>query len=815
MGIFRTFNDVRKNSVKIEGPSAATRSETLSRRQIARSTRLSIFAGCLGMLWMSLSVGLPLTMFMEALGASGVLIGLITAVRLASMAAQIPGAMLAEAMGSRKRVWAALALSHRALWFVPAALALIAHTGEPWIPVMVVAAVTLSEMLGNASAAPWLSWMTDLIPGRTSGKFWGTRQSVVTAVSLGGLWLAGYLLDSCDGKKPSASLAGFAIVFALAAVFGLLDIIVHLGVPEPTRAVVQEGTPAWRRLLAPLHSVAFRRLTLAIGVWSFGFAMVGTFGIVYLKKEFALSYSELAVLTVAGSLGSVASSYFLGSLIDRVGSRISACLLFLTAPLSMLGYFFIGEGIHEFAGLRVSDVTLIIFLTSICGGALFSGVGLCQIRLLGVLSEASGRTMWMAVHACLIGFLAALGPLTGGFVMDWFAAHPTGWELSGGIEFSFYHAQILLFFLLAWGVALPVLLSVRMPEGEMPFNAAVSEMLLTSPVQVVRNFYNISLMTTGSTRRERAGAARKLGGTRTRLAVPDLVAKLEDPSLDLQEEAVEALGSIGSPEAVDALLAQLRDPSALVAPKICRALRQAADPRAVDALIGELSSPEREVVIESVRALGSIGERRAIPCLLDLMKETRDRKLLAVSSEALALLGELSAAYQIIPQIRETESRTLKQALSLALGDLLGEPEVFYQLLILDRESSGAGAAKELGRLGRRVKKHFPRAVRQIESLDELEAAYEAGDLERCSSLLLHLGLHLIQFMHRLQLTLDPNQAMLNLMECDRQAGITVWYLKILDEPWMIQGRDARDSADILLGIHILTSRMAARSTAS
>ncbi len=109
------------------------------------------------MLWMSLSVGLPLTMFMEALGASGVLIGLITAVRLTSMAAQIPRAMLAEAMGSRKRVWDALALSHRALWFVPAALALVAHTGEPWISVVVVAAVALSELLGNASGAPWLS----------------------------------------------------------------------------------------------------------------------------------------------------------------------------------------------------------------------------------------------------------------------------------------------------------------------------------------------------------------------------------------------------------------------------------------------------------------------------------------------------------------------------------------------------------------------------------------------------------------------------------------------------------------------------------
>ncbi len=770
--------------------------------------RLSIFAGSLGMLWLSLSIGLPLTMFMEAIGASGVLIGLITAVRLTSMAAQIPGAILAEAVGSRKGVWAVMALSHRALWFIPAGLALIAHTGEPWIPVLVVLVVTISELLGNAAGAPWMSWMTELIPGRTSGKFWGTRQSVIMAVSLGGLWLAGFLLDSYDGRQQSPSLEGFALVFALAAVFGILDIVIHLGVPEPSRAEARRETSVWQRLQAPLHSDAFRRLTLAIGVWSFGFSMVGTFGIVYLKKEFGLSYTELAALTVAGALGSVVSSYFLGQLIDRVGSRISAGLLFLTAPLSMLGYFFISESVYDFAGLGISNVALVIFLTSIVGGALFSGVGLCQIRLIGVLSEASGRTMWMAVHACLVGFLAALGPLAGGFVMDWFSANPSGWILPGGVEFSFYHAQIALFCVAAWGVALPVLLGVRMPGGEMSFNAAVSEMLLTSPVQVIRNFYNIGVMTAGATQRQRVGAARNLGGTRTRLAVPDLTEKLEDPSIDLQEEAVEALGAIGSREAVDALLARLHDPAVLVAPQICRALRQAADPRAVDALIRQLDSPDREVVVESVRALGVLRDRRAILGILDLIKETRDPKLLAVCGDALAQLGELSAVYQIIPQMRETESRTLKQALSLALGDILGEREVFYQLLIQDRESRGVGASKALSRLSRSVKKHFPQAHPQLESIERLEASYEAVDLPRCSSLLLHLGLHLIQFIHCLQLTLDPDQAMLNLMERDRQAGITIWFLKILNEPWMIQGRDSRDSSDILLGIHILTSLM-------
>jgi len=784
----------------------------ISHKDLARAMRLSVFAGSLGMLWMSLSVGLPLTMFMEAMGASGVMIGLLATVRLMSMTAQILGAILSEHVGSRKIVWAALALTHRALWIVPAILALMWSPAQWWVPVAVVVVVAGSDLLGNAAGAPWMSWMTDLIPAKTSGRFWGTRQSIVMAVSLGGLWLAGFILDSFQAGK-GGSLLGFAVVFALATILGVADILVHLGVHEPRQRPANKSDSQWVRLLAPLRSRDFRQLTLAIGIWSMGLSMVGTFGIVYLKKDFSLSYSELASLTIAGALGSVLASYFIGKLVDRLGARISASLLFLTAPLTMLGYFFINADPVRWAGFEVSQVTLVIFAASILGGALFSGIGLCQIRLIGVLSDSTGRTMWLAVHFCLVGLLAALGPFVGGVVMDWFDAHPWPVTMPGGSPFSFFHAQILLFLVLAWAIALPLLLNTRTPILEMPFNSAVSEILLTNPLQVLRNFYNISVMTTGSTNRKRVTAAKKLGGTRSKLAVPDLIEKLDDPSLELQEEAIEALGMIGSPLAVDTLITKLDDPACLLAPQICRALRRAADPRSGDALLRHMESPDRETVIESVRALGAIGDRRAIPRLLDLIQSTRDKKLVAISGEALAALGELSAAYQIIPQMRELDNKALKRALALAAGDLLGEKERFYKLLILDSQTPGAGATKALDSLARFVKKHFPKATRQLETIAALDAAYSDRQIPLCAELLQHLGLHLIQFIHHLPLTLDPAGAMLNLMERDGKAAIGIWYLKVLNEEWIVTGEDARDPADILLGIHLVGSITSAAAT--
>jgi hypothetical protein len=52
----------------------------LGNREIQRGLRLNIWAGCLGMMWGTIVGGMPLTMFMKSIGASGVMIGLTATV---------------------------------------------------------------------------------------------------------------------------------------------------------------------------------------------------------------------------------------------------------------------------------------------------------------------------------------------------------------------------------------------------------------------------------------------------------------------------------------------------------------------------------------------------------------------------------------------------------------------------------------------------------------------------------------------------------------------------------------------------------------
>ena len=159
-------------------------------------------------------VGVPLQMFLEALGASSVQMGALGTVMVLSAVAQIPGAFICERLNTRKPFWGITALIHRLLWFVVPALPFLLPHSPQAIIWTVLAVAGLSQFLANASAASWFSWMADFVPNRTKGRFWGTRQSYTCGVLLLASWLSGYLLDAWPGAgTPNGSWTGFVIVF--------------------------------------------------------------------------------------------------------------------------------------------------------------------------------------------------------------------------------------------------------------------------------------------------------------------------------------------------------------------------------------------------------------------------------------------------------------------------------------------------------------------------------------------------------------------------------------------------------------------------
>ena len=451
-------------------PTPTPASSEVSEDELAVSMRNNILAGTFGTVWMAAVYGLPLPLFMQAIHATGFQLGVMGAVRQFAMFAQLPSAFHVERLARRKPYWATLAIIHRLLWLVPALLPLVWPSGGAhWVIVLIVA-LGVSDMLGNGGTAPWLSWMADLLPAGRAGHFWGVRQRVLSVVLVIAALSFGWILDV--GNRPSHALRGFSVVFAIAAVCGVVDVLIHLRVVEPAPVRSAPGDTVWHRLVRPLRSRDFRRLTLAMGAWTAALAlpgyangMPGFFNVVYLQEAFGASYSQASWLIIASALGAVVWSQKIGRRIDRFGARKVAMFLVVAGPLFTLVWFFASPGwLHLPLVGAVPQPVILMSVASLMIGGFYGGVQLCQLRLTQALTANAGRTVAMAVHYSFAGIIGSLGALTGGWIKD---HAPAAWSavlLPGGVPFSYFQILIMLQVLLAWGVALPLLGGISEPR---------------------------------------------------------------------------------------------------------------------------------------------------------------------------------------------------------------------------------------------------------------------------------------------------------------------------------------------------------------
>jgi len=800
-------------------PLLSTSGRPITERAIQRGMRINVLAGSSGMIWAAVALGMPLTMLLDSMKASGVLIGLATTVQQLSMLVQVPAALVSEWLSTRKPFWFVTAFLHRVIWlvvpFLPYAMA-----GRPeTMASALVIVVALSSILAQASAATWWSWITDLVPDRLRNRFWSVRQGIVFTAYLVAMGVAGYALDLFPTPgRPGGTFLGFAIIFGAAAVLGCADIIIHMGVPEPRPTVLRHRHNILQRIVAPLRHHDFRALTLAMGFWSLSVGLVGPFGMLFLKREFGISYTGISATVISSTLGVILASMMWGYVMDRLGARNFAVIMLLLAPLCGVAWFVVNPSVVTvplpfLPGWKVSQALLVLTGSSFLAGALYSGVGLAQVSLIGSVVPREGRTMAMAVHFSVIGLMAAGGPILGGMVVDHIPEWGWNWRMPTGTRYGFIHALVTLHAATAWILAAPVMARIRRRAGEVAFRTALSRFLIVNPFRMLGNITSIHAMGVAETRHDRADAIRRLGEGRTEIAVSDLIEELEAPSLDVREEAAIALGRIACPEAVEALVRKLADADVDMVPEIARALRPTRDGRVVEALIRRLGlENERAAVIEIVRTLGEQGDRRADEPILALLRTTSDSKIMIACSEALVRLGCFAAVYQILPRMKAAGKSGLRQALTVNVGDLLGQPGGFYRVFSREQRSPGSETERMLSDVSRAMlnvagkrwlRQEADEAARQVAALDE---AYLQGRTSDCVRLIHDIAIRVAHLDYGIVYPGEMDSFVEAAMMQDERFAVGLWFVGMLLDDLVTPTKTDPDKTDVLLGIHFLAA---------
>jgi MFS family permease len=212
-------------------------------------------------------------------------------------------------------------------------------------------------------------------------------------------------------------------------------------------------------------------LLMVIG-WSLAYGGLSTFTVAFLKAEAGTPEGKIMFITSTAFLGGLGSLWFLGSRMDRLGSKPILTFSFLTWMLILAGWLMLSS--HLLA-VSVSIVLLLQFLMGLSAAL----ISMSTTRLAMAVIPAMGRNHFFALYSVLGSLTLGLSPILWGILIDAFGPLHTAW---GRFEWNRY----TVFFVGVELVLLATLIfSRRLEEPEAAsMEELLKEILIQSPQRV-------------------------------------------------------------------------------------------------------------------------------------------------------------------------------------------------------------------------------------------------------------------------------------------------------------------------------------------
>ena len=275
--------------------------------------------------------------------------------------------------------------------------------------------------LGNS---PWTSFAGDLVPQSRRGRYFSSRKTVMALASLIFVPIAGQLI----GLFPDP--IGYQVSIGLAVVWGALALYLFGRIPEE-----QQGRkPSSQRISLAFWKILgrnrrFWQFTLISILFNFAWQFGGPYFGVYQVEVLGSTSRIIGWLSMVSSLMRMFGQQIWGRAMDRRGTQwvFTFVMLFiplvpliwipLTAPWQVI-FVYIPSG-FLWAGQEVANFNLILELadSGSSDGDADSGA-------------AHEQTQAIASYNTLVAVANILGPLAGGFVVQWLGYHWT-FALSG------------------------------------------------------------------------------------------------------------------------------------------------------------------------------------------------------------------------------------------------------------------------------------------------------------------------------------------------------------------------------------------------
>jgi MFS family permease len=401
--------------------------------------RISVIEGAFATVHIGLTGGAFLTGYALMLGAGDVSLGIMAAIPFAAQAFQLASAYLTARTGKLKVFAVSGAALGRLSWIFALLLPFLPFAPGPLRVYAFLLFLFVSSAFLMMTYNAWAVWMSDLIPQRLRGRYFGIRNVVVVTVNLVVTVGGGRTLDAF--KARGAQAEGFAVLFGVAVGAAAVAGLLLSRQPAIPPAAAPPAEVFWHRVAEPFRNANFRRVLRFFAAWSFSWAIPLAFWNVYMLTYLKMSYFQVALFGGITSLTGAAGNRLWGAVGDRAGNK--PVLALCAAAVGLLPLFWLTTR---------PDFIYPVWAIAVWAGVSWAGVNLVAFTMPLALSPRPSRTYYIAAFGLVTGAATFVASTLGGLMAR--AAGGYEWVI-GGVVFINYH---LLFALSSVGRLASVLL---------------------------------------------------------------------------------------------------------------------------------------------------------------------------------------------------------------------------------------------------------------------------------------------------------------------------------------------------------------------
>jgi len=350
-------------------------------------------------------------LFLNSLGASEVLIGLVASIQ--TIGWQLPQLFTAGSVSRLRRfkpMVLMMTIHERWPFFGLAVVALLVPILHPNLSIVLALIMVVIFALGGGLAAiAWQSMIGKIMPEERRGTFFGTQSAVANLLGAGGALAAGVMLE----RLPSP--LNFTLCFFLAGVAMMISLWFLSRTREPAHelAIAHEaqrpGLKQMREILSRDHN--FRWFLVARMLTSLAVVAVA-FYTIYAKRNFHATETTLGALTSLWAIGTTIANPIFGWMGDRWGHRsmyrIGALMIAASAATVLfapdLSWFYVAFALAGAANATFWGITIALTLE---------------------FGEVHEKPLYIGLANTLVAPVSLLAPVIGGTLAQYFGFHST------------------------------------------------------------------------------------------------------------------------------------------------------------------------------------------------------------------------------------------------------------------------------------------------------------------------------------------------------------------------------------------------------